>query len=196
MTRWQYKVVNLGMFFAGDRLVQTLGRLGADGWELITIYDKSSNWLANMEKGFALFKRPVAAGDSPDGPWASAMFAGASGTGVTPTSVQELMTRAGIKAPGAPEAIAPQLDSLDGLARCTVDGAEGVFALGGNTGVVWQPEAGVQPFATRDLVGHRRSEDSIVLIAAGGAEVVLYPRAKVLDAFVKLLEDRDVQEAP
>lgn len=71
-----------------------------------------------------------------------------------------------------------------------------MFALGGNTGVVWQPEAWVQSFATRDLVGYRRDGDSIVLIAAGGAEIVLHPRAKVLDAFVKLLEDRDVRALP
>lgn len=30
------------------------------GWELITIYDKASNWMQGMEKGFMLLKRPVA----------------------------------------------------------------------------------------------------------------------------------------
>lgn len=68
--RWQYTVVNLGSFFAGDRLVRHLGQLGADGWELVTIYDKSSNWIKGFEKGFALFKRPVPSGTSPAGEWA------------------------------------------------------------------------------------------------------------------------------
>lgn len=58
--RWQYAVVGLGSFRALDRLTDTLGRLGAEGWELVTVYDKASNWFA-VEKGFMLFRRPVAA---------------------------------------------------------------------------------------------------------------------------------------
>jgi hypothetical protein len=60
--RWQYGVVNIGMFSAMDRMKSVFESLGSDGWELVTIYDKSSNWLSGMEKGFMLFKRPVAPG--------------------------------------------------------------------------------------------------------------------------------------
>ena len=60
--RWQYGVVNIGMFKAMDRMNSVFARLGSEGWELISIYDKSSNWLAGMEKGFMLFKRPVQPG--------------------------------------------------------------------------------------------------------------------------------------
>jgi hypothetical protein len=86
-TRWQYRIVNLGAFFTGERLQSTLARLGAEGWELIAVYDKASNWIAAMEKGFALFKRPVAPDESapPDG-WA----------------VLETTTSAGTRISGAP----------------------------------------------------------------------------------------------
>ena len=60
--RWQYGVINIGMFGALDRLQRVFGELGQHGWELVTVYDKASNWMANMEKGFMLFKRPVPPG--------------------------------------------------------------------------------------------------------------------------------------
>lgn len=59
-TRWQYAVVNIGSFGAIDRMRQVLGEAGAQGWELISVYDKASNWFQGMEKGFMLLKRPVA----------------------------------------------------------------------------------------------------------------------------------------
>ena len=68
--RWQYAVANLGTFGAAERLHEVLGKLGADGWELVGVYDKSSNWLAGMEKGFAMLKRPVYPGENPDEGWA------------------------------------------------------------------------------------------------------------------------------
>jgi hypothetical protein len=68
--RWQYKIINIGMYATAERLTYVLGRLGEDGWELVHVYDKASNWLTNMEKGFAILKRPVDPGDEPDGPWA------------------------------------------------------------------------------------------------------------------------------
>lgn len=70
MMRWQYRIVNLGSFFAAGRLQANFARLGADGWELVTVYDKASNWMGGFEKGFALFKRPVEDGADPDGGWA------------------------------------------------------------------------------------------------------------------------------
>jgi hypothetical protein len=61
--RWQYRMVNLGSFFTAQRLPEALGRLGSEGWELVHVYDKASNWMRDVEKGFALFKRPVPAGE-------------------------------------------------------------------------------------------------------------------------------------
>lgn len=58
-TKWEYKVVDIGFFFVQSRLESTLARLGQDGWELVTVYDKASNLGTGMEKGFVLFKRPL-----------------------------------------------------------------------------------------------------------------------------------------
>lgn len=71
VTRYQYKIVNLGMFNAVDRMVKSFAELGADGWQLVATYDKASNWFQGMEKGFVLFMRTVPAGQEPVGPWAS-----------------------------------------------------------------------------------------------------------------------------
>lgn len=57
--RWEYRVIDIGVLFARERLQQNLDQLGDAGWELVTVFDKTSNWLAGMEKGFLLFKRPV-----------------------------------------------------------------------------------------------------------------------------------------
>ena len=57
--RWQYAVVNIGMFGAMDCMELVLGSAGSQGWELISIYDKGSNRHVGMEKGFMLLKRPV-----------------------------------------------------------------------------------------------------------------------------------------
>jgi len=70
MTRWQYRIVSLRMCKQAERLTSALGALGSDGWELVAVYDKASNWLSGMEKGFALFKRPVPSGAEPTGAWA------------------------------------------------------------------------------------------------------------------------------
>ena len=59
--RWQYGVINIGIFKAMDRMQRVLGVAGGDGWELVTVYDKTSNWTAG-EKGFMLFKRAVPEG--------------------------------------------------------------------------------------------------------------------------------------
>ena len=67
--RWQYAVVNLGTFRTGPRLGQVLAYLGRNGWEIAATFDRASNWLADMEKGFVIFKRPVREGEDPDGPW-------------------------------------------------------------------------------------------------------------------------------
>jgi hypothetical protein len=69
--RWQYRVVNMGMFNAPERLAFVLGHLGAQGWELMHVYDKMSNWIQSAEKGFAIFKRVVLPGEDPEGPWAA-----------------------------------------------------------------------------------------------------------------------------
>jgi Short C-terminal domain len=69
--RWQYAIVNIGAFRTADRLASSLTILGSRGWEIAIGFDKASNWLAGLEKGFMIFKRPVAAGVEPEGPWAS-----------------------------------------------------------------------------------------------------------------------------
>lgn len=68
--RWQYAIASIGVIGAADRLQTVLGALGADGWELVSVFDKSSNFLNGMEKGFVLFKRPVPDGHEPEGGWA------------------------------------------------------------------------------------------------------------------------------
>ena len=42
-----------------------LGLAGEAGWELVTIYDKSSNWFADLEKGFMLLRRRAPVGVEP-----------------------------------------------------------------------------------------------------------------------------------
>jgi hypothetical protein len=70
MRCWQYRVLDLGAFATVDRLVEALGQLGADGWELAHVIDKSSNWIA-VEKAQLVMNRAVLPGDEPEGPWAS-----------------------------------------------------------------------------------------------------------------------------
>jgi hypothetical protein len=60
--QFQYRVINIGSFSSAERMQHALGDSGKDGWELISVYDKSTNWFAGMEKGFMLFKRSVAPG--------------------------------------------------------------------------------------------------------------------------------------
>ena len=60
--RCQYRVINIGSFTSVARMQHALGESGKDGWELISVYDKSSNWFTGMEKGFMLFKRSVPRG--------------------------------------------------------------------------------------------------------------------------------------
>ena len=68
-TRWQYRIVNLGAAFAAKRLGITLSYFGQHGWELVSVYDKSSNWLGGVENRFMLFKKAVPPGDEPDSAW-------------------------------------------------------------------------------------------------------------------------------
>ena len=82
MERFQYRIVNLGTFNAPDRMARVFGALGQDGWELVTMYDKSSNWFSGLEKGFAIFKRTVPAGEEPDGEWAAWGYTGTFAPGV------------------------------------------------------------------------------------------------------------------
>ena len=60
--RWQYAVVNVGMFSTSERMANVLGSAGRSGWELVTVFDKSSNWFVSMEKGFMLLRRRVPPG--------------------------------------------------------------------------------------------------------------------------------------
>lgn len=65
---YQYAIVNVGTFNSADRMRATLAQAGAAGWELITVYDKASNWVGGWEKGFMLLKRVVPEGVDP-GEW-------------------------------------------------------------------------------------------------------------------------------
>ena len=85
MNRFQYQIVSLGVFNVADKMVNAFAHLGENGWELAGIYDKSSNWLNAYGKGFALFKRPVSEGLSPDGPWAEFVHAEQVGKPHDPT---------------------------------------------------------------------------------------------------------------
>ena len=58
--------VNTGMFNSAERLTEVLGEAGRVGWELVTVYDKSSNWFGGMEKGFMLLRREVPEGVEPE----------------------------------------------------------------------------------------------------------------------------------
>lgn len=60
--RWQYGVIDLGVYNAMDRMQAILGVAGSEGWQLVGVYDKASNWMVNKEKGFMLFRRPVPPG--------------------------------------------------------------------------------------------------------------------------------------
>jgi len=57
--------VNVGMFETAARMTEVLAAAGSAGWELVGVYDKASNWLTSMEKGFMLLKRPVPDGVTP-----------------------------------------------------------------------------------------------------------------------------------
>ena len=63
-TRWQFGVVNIGVHFAVPRMMAVLQEAGEQGWQLISIYDKTTSFMPSVgaEKGFMLFKRPVPAG--------------------------------------------------------------------------------------------------------------------------------------
>ncbi len=60
--RWQFGVINIGLFSAYERMAAVLGAAGETGWQLITVFDKQSNWNNWGEKGFMLFRRPVPPG--------------------------------------------------------------------------------------------------------------------------------------
>ena len=51
--RWQYALVNVGMFQSRERMAATLDAAGANGWELVTVYDKASNWLSGSSPAAA-----------------------------------------------------------------------------------------------------------------------------------------------
>ena len=197
MTRWQYTVVNLGMFFAGDRLVSTLARLGADGWELVTIYDKSSNWLAGMEKGFALFKRPVPDGQAADGPWARSLSSsgGTPGSAVPADEIKRLLKRADIDVPDAAASLAGTVPVLEGLARCEVAGDVGIVVVGAGLVAYWTPDLGsarVDPLGGFDAFS--LDDGVITLIGGSDGKIVVRPRPQAVDAFVTLMRNGGVAE--
>jgi hypothetical protein len=61
----RHAVINLGIFNSADRMQRVLGLAGEHRWGLVAVYDKASNWLRGLEKGFMLFKRSVPNGIRP-----------------------------------------------------------------------------------------------------------------------------------
>jgi hypothetical protein len=57
------------MFNTAARIGTTLSVFGQAGFELVSMYDKASNWIAGGENGFMIFKRAVPEGELPDGEW-------------------------------------------------------------------------------------------------------------------------------
>lgn len=68
--RWQYRIVNVGIFGTARRMQEALGTLGAQGWDLVAVLDKASNWIGGTEKGFLLLKRRWEGADDPVDGWA------------------------------------------------------------------------------------------------------------------------------
>lgn len=60
--RFQYAVISVGIFQTPERMSEVLASAGSRGWELVTVYDKASNWLSGMEKGIMLLKREIPEG--------------------------------------------------------------------------------------------------------------------------------------
>jgi hypothetical protein len=199
MVRWQYRVVNIGAYFAHERLVQTLGALGQDGWELVTIYDKASNWFDGMEKGFALFKRAVPDGEEPIGPWASAgateeqaRDAEQRRLAQNQTRIQKLLDDRAISAPGAASALAPIVPhavQLDGAARLGSAGDAGVIIVTGRTAALWWSEDdAVELVALRAFTKVTRVGLELTLIRNEGPPVtVLAAHERYADSWIKTL---------
>ena len=67
---WEYRAVAVGGFNSVTEFQTALDRMGGQGWELVTVTDKASNWLGGTDKVIAVFKRyhpaDSAAGWRPD----------------------------------------------------------------------------------------------------------------------------------
>jgi hypothetical protein len=184
MQRWQYQVVNIGSFSAADRLVGALSELGAEGWELVTIYDKASNWLNGFEKGFALFKRPVAEGEDPVGPWASTFSlasGGRSGGASAVAAVNMLNTelhKRGIAVPGVAEALAAYVHlPIDGAIRVQKGDGDGVMIVAGTHAAIYWPNRNeVEQLQLRDVEKLERDGDRLRLRSGADDELLVLPR--------------------
>jgi hypothetical protein len=184
MLRWQYRVVEAGAFLPPGTFVELLGRFGEDGWELITV----------VERGSALFKRPVPDGQAPDGAWAELVPAGptpvtppapvafsAAPTAPVPTPpamsrLEALLLERNIDAPGAAaplEEFAGRAN-VDALCAARSGGRDGVFIVVGNRVGVWDAEtASVHPFSLAGFSSVTASGRVLTLRAPQGFDVVL-----------------------
>jgi hypothetical protein len=194
MVRWQYKVVNIGAFFAHERLVDTLSVLGRDGWELVTIYDKASNWFQGMEKGFALFKRPVPEGTEPDGPWAAMGTSSEDALAMLERNaarVQKVLDDRRIDAPGAAAALAdvvPTSATIDGAARLGADGSAGVIVVAERIAALWWANSRtVESVELQSFKSIGRDGLVLTLERNGLPIVVRAANEKYADAWIKAL---------
>ena len=176
MVRWQYRVVDTGTFFAAGNLADSLGKLGEDGWELVTVYDKGSTWIANMERGFALFKRPVPDGEEPVGAWASVVATGPAAAPAPASRLDTLLHERGIHAPGASEALSTFVGNgnVDALCATGTEGADGVFVVTGDRAAAWSRATGaVETLELRSLQSVTASGRLITLRTGSGTEHTL-----------------------
>jgi hypothetical protein len=75
MIRWQYRIINLGESIPRTRVPKALAFSGAEGWELIDIYDRDTSVPSGMDKAYMMFKRPVPEGAQPEGGWSQTIEA-------------------------------------------------------------------------------------------------------------------------
>ena len=190
MLRWQYRVVDTGAS-APEDLVEQLGTFGADGWELITV----------LERGAAVFKRPVPDGASPVGAWAELISraptyaplpegpipapatAPPPPTFPAPTPPQPPMSRMetllherGINAIGAAAPLEEfaRKANVDALCAARASGRDGVFIVVGKRVAVWDAEtAGVHPFSLHAFSTVTASGRELTLHAMQGHDVIL-----------------------
>lgn len=58
VTTWEYRIVDLGRV-RESKIEGELNGLGAEGWEIVTIFGKAGNLAGGLTKAIAVLKRPV-----------------------------------------------------------------------------------------------------------------------------------------
>lgn len=58
MTTWEYHTVDLGRV-RERKIDEELNKLGAQGWEIVSIFGKAGNLAGGLTKAIAVLKRPT-----------------------------------------------------------------------------------------------------------------------------------------